>query len=283
MKFVICHLSFVILFLILPFLNPTTISAINPEASFDISSTTIQGTTNNSELNLLEKILAWIFGLFAKTDYTIKPSRSLDEKIKDMTNYGGNPGEDDTQKHSFIGSRISDSNSQICLKGNVIQKVILSTSNNTELSQICSDTTTNECIVKPLDITAKENLTNCHTITINDLGQYFVQLNQQFYCDSNNKLTDIEETIKNKFPDETATIPVNEYDCYQGIYDDLYLTPKDPKQDDENTKKMMKTPIPANDQDSNESANKIEKKLNQSLSPDGTNAGLSGLRPENDK
>jgi hypothetical protein len=195
-----------------------------------------------------------------------------------MTNYGGNPGEDDTQKHSFTGSRISDSNSQNCLKGNVIKKVILGEYSDSDISHICLDSSS-QCFV---DSTSTDSI--CKTITIKDLAHYFVQKQQQFYCDPNNKSVAIEQNVIDSVNQLfTTPIPEIELICYQQIYDDFYLTPKDPKKEDENTEKMMKTPIPASDQDSNDSVGKIENKLNQYLSPDGTNAGLSGLRPEYDK
>lgn len=239
------------------------------------------GTTTpiatTSEPNLIEKFLAWISNLFAKTDYTIDPSRSFEAKIEDMTNYGDNKDPNNKEKHSFAGSRLTDANSQNCLKGNVIKKVILG-DKDTDLSQICLDSA-NICTVKPIS----NSNTNCKTITIKDLGKYFVQINKPFYCDSNNKLLDIEEPIKNKFSNETIIINNNEYGCYEGIYDDFYLTPKEANQEDENTKIIMQTPLPASSQNSNDSTNDINNKVNQNFSYEGTNCGPYCLRPENDK
>jgi hypothetical protein len=153
------------------------------------------------------------------------------------------------------------------------------------LSKICLNSH-NTCFVKPLNVSSEtlisENLSNCSDIALKDLAHYFVQINKQFYCDTNNKLINIEEAIKNKIT--ISIIPENEKPCYQQIYNDLYLTPKETSDiNEENTKKIIQTPISSQDQNPNDSNINIRNQLNQNFSPDGTSAGLSGLRPENDK
>ena len=282
-------LFIVLLFLILPFLNPTIASAINSETSSDILPTITQiptpptTQTSNSEPSLLERFFDWFLGLFSKTDYTINPSRPSDEKIRDMTNYGDKQDPNNKEKHSFAGSRLTDSNSQNCLKGNVIKKVILNIdTNNSDLSNICFDSV-NKCIVEPLN-NPDPNLTGCVKKNIKDLAHYFVQKQQQFYCDPNNKSVEIGQDIIDNV-NQLFTTPISDVEliCYQQIYDDFYLTPKDASKKDENTKKMMQTPISASSQDSTDDTDAITTKLNKNFSPDGTNGGLSGLRPENDK
>jgi len=236
-----------------------------------------------------DQFWSWVFGLFTKTDYTIN-TRTSDAVNSDMTDYGDKNEPGYKEKHSFAGSRLTDSNSQTCLKGNVIKNVVLGIDPtgypNSDLSQICLDST-NQCVIKSVgvsdtDITAQQ-LTNCSKKNIKDLAHYFVQISQQFYCDSNtNVLINTEQNIIDQVKtDYSTTIPDNEINCYQKIYDDFYLTPKDSTDVKEvNTTKMMQTPISADNQNSQNDSNQIKNQVDKNFSPDNSpNSGLSGLRP----
>lgn len=285
------RLSIILLFLLIPFSFPTFISAQTASTS---SATT---TTTNSSPNLWSAIWSWIFGLFAKVDYNIEPNRDTATIKSDMTDYGDlNKDIEYKNKHSSAGSRSTELNTQTCFKGSVIKKVILKTTGypNSDLTKICFNAI-NKCVIKPLDVTSEnlktENLTNCNIITIKDLAHYFVQLNttqtkKQFYCASDkNQLIDIgQDVIDQVNKDYSTDIPENELTCYQGIYEDLYLTPKETTdKDEENTKKMMQTPISNKDQNPNQTSSENRTQLDKNFSPDGTSAGLYGLRPEKEQ
>lgn len=271
------HFLIILLFLIIPFLSPNFISAQN----------TTQATTN-TEPSAWEQFVAWISGIFVKTDYQII-SRSLDAKIQDMNDYGDFGDPNFKQKTASAGSRSQDSNSQNCRRGDVIRKVILGTTDY-KLSQICSDSASG-CLVKTLTDTGID----CVTIWVKDLAHYFVQLNQPFYCDDNDELIDIESNFIEKVNLITnladVTIPESKKNCYKQIYDDFYLTPKGDSSDtEENAKKIIQTPLPANSQDPNKNNIDTRKQVDSSFTPasylDETSdsyvkgaGGLKGLTP----
>jgi hypothetical protein len=311
------HLLLFLLFLLIPLLNPKSILAVCPTTCGEcttlstclppcvwntfcynptptVASTPTPAptptTTPTPQISPLEQawndFWNWLFGLFVKTDYTIS-ARSLSDVNSDMTDYG-NIGATDTsfdQKHSFAGSRLTDSGSQTCLKGNVIRQVILGTLGypNSDLSKICFNQTS--CTVEP-------NTTdpNCLVINVKSLAHYFVQIKQNFYCDyinNTNQLMEIETDFVTKVQAlGLPYIPELQKKCYQQIYDDFYITPKDNTNDnEENAKKIVQTPLSAENQDSTLGNKKIRQRVDQNFTPFGTAnpAGLYGLRPENDK
>lgn len=263
----------VLLFLLIPFSTKPSYIFAQPAAT---ASATISATQTNPtpNRNIFQIIWDWLFGLFVKTDYTIS-TRSFADINSDMTDYGDKDSADFQEKHSFAGSRSSDAYTQNCYKGNVIKKVILNTFGypDSQLAEICMDLNDpNQCLVKPLK-------SSCTPISISDLANYFVQINKKFYCDSNNKLTETEQIIRDKVSGDI--IAENQLSCYQQIYDDLYLTPKDSQdQNEENTKKMIQTPISAKDQ-TDGSSQEIQNQLNRNFIPEGSKwDGLNSLRPE---
>ena len=197
-----------------------------------------------------------------------------------MNDYSDYKNEKFKEKLSFAGARLTDINSQNCRKGDVIRKVILGTPDY-DLSQICSDSTAS-CIVKALDDTTG---TDCTPISVDDLAHYFVQLNQPFYCDDNNKLIDIESSFIDKVNQITnladVTIPESKKNCYKQIYDDFYLTPKDNEDDnEENAKKIIQTPISAGSQDSSKNNVETGRQVDANFTPENTGwDGLNSLRP----
>jgi len=224
----------------------------------------------DASTNIVEKIFTLFFGWFTKTDYTIK-NIDTKTKIKDMTEYGDINDENFKEKQAFAGSRSQNSNNQNCYKGNVIKQTVLGTLGykNVKLAQICLDD-------------------NCSIISVNDLANYFVQNNQQFYCDDNNKLIDIEADFSNKVSQLTdladTTIPETKKTCYRQIYDNFYLTPKDNTDENEkNTKNIAQTPISASEQNSNDSVTDIKNKVKQNLTPEGKlwDSKLNFICPEN--
>jgi hypothetical protein len=262
----------ILLFLLIPFLIPAFVSAQTSTNTSTASATSSASTI--AKPNIFQQFFAWLFGLFTKTDYIIGKATN-----SDMTDYGDINDPNFNQKHSFAGSRLTDSNSQTCLKGNVIRKVILeldpSSYPNANLAQICPDSV--ECLVSNLN-------SGCKTITVKDLANYFVQINQKFYCiENSNELTDIGQDIKDKVS-QFSPIPENEISCYQQIYDDFYITPKDTSnQNEENAKNIVQTPLSAENQDSTLTNQQIKDRVDQNFTPEDTNnpAGLSGLRPAN--
>jgi hypothetical protein len=246
----------VLLFLILPFSFPTFVSA----------QCTVKALDSSSE-SLIEKIITLFFGWLTKTDYTIK---TIDTKTKnkDMTEYGDINDPNFKEKQAFAGSRSQDANSQSCLKGNVIKQTILGTSgySNTDLAQICLDN-------------------NCSVINIKDLANYFIQTNKKLYCNDKNKLIDIESSFIEKvnkienFTDDT--IPESKLICYQQIYDEFYITPKDNTDDnEENAKKMVQTVIPANNQNKSSGIKDTKAQVDKNLNPANKNwGGTNSLRP----
>jgi len=248
----------VFLFLIIPLFFPSSISAqcVVKELA--------------APTNIIEKIITLFFGLFTKTDYSIQ-KRETNTIVTDMTEYGNKDDENFDKKHVSAGSRLTDINSQNCLKGNVIKQAVMGTDGyeNTKLAQICLDD-------------------NCSTIRVNDLANYFIQTNQQFYCDDNNKLVDIESSVIDKFNLITdladITIPDSKKTCYQQIYDDFYITPKDNKDvNEKNIKNIIKTPLPANSQNLNKNSIETKTQVDDFLTPanylDG-NGGSDDLVPK---
>ncbi|MDD3002838.1 MAG: SpoIID/LytB domain-containing protein [Candidatus Shapirobacteria bacterium] len=269
------RLLIVLLFLIIPFFQPTSAFAQSVTTATTDNQTTT--TTATPEESLWIKFWNWISSVFIKTDYTIA-KRPLNEINSDMTNYSTTS---DNSKHSSSGTRLTDSNSQTCYKGNVIKKVILDKSGypNTNLAQICNSS--NGCVV------SSGSESDCQTITIKDLAHYFVQTNQQFYCNDQNKLINIDSDVINAVNTNfSESISSANLDCYQAIYDDFYLIPKDTDdKNEENSKNIVQTPISASNQDSNDgsSIKDLKKQLNQNLTPKGKkwDSSLNFLCPAN--
>lgn len=234
-------------------------------------------STNNYETNTLTKLWIWLKGKFKKTDYKIGQERQKN----DLTEY-----KDNKNKQAFAGSRITDMNTQNCLKGNIIKKVILKKTgyNDSNLAKICLDSS-NKCVVKAIENSTNEN--NCQVVTIKDLAHYFVQLNQKFYCTTENKLIDIEQDVKNAVKTNPGlTIPIidSNLGCYSQIYDQFYLTPKEETNpEEENIKTMIQIPIPQKYQDSSKSTNELKNQLDANFSPERQKNKIYNLRPENEK
>ena len=287
LRSVFYYINLVLLFLLIPLFFPPSISAIPTIDTTILASSSIPATdqTPTPQPSLWTQFLNWLFGLFVKTDYKID-SRPLDVKNQDMTNYSDIRASGFDQKHSFAGSRLSDINSQNCLKGNVIKNVILKISGypNPDLSKICLSSA--GCTVKPLNDTTS---TNCTTISIDDLAHYFVQQNQPVYCAPNsNQLINLDSNFITAVKAITFSknpIPVSELDCYQKIYDDFYITPKgNTDNNEENAKKIVQTPINADSQNPGENTTEIKNRVDDNFTPanypTGT-GGLYGLRPDN--
>ncbi|MDD4136081.1 MAG: hypothetical protein PHN66_03360 [Candidatus Shapirobacteria bacterium] len=263
------RLLIVLLLLTIPFLQPISAFAQSITTVTTDNQTTATATT--PEESLWAKFWNWISSVFIKTDYTIT-QRQPDEINSDMTEYGTTS---DNNKHSSSGTRLTDSKSQICYKGNVIKKVILDKTGypNTNLAQICNSP--NGCVV------SSGSESDCLTISIKDLAHYFVQTNQQFYCNDKNKLIDVENDIINAVNTNfTESISSTNLDCFQTIYQDFYLVPKDTDdQNEENSKNIVQTPISAGDQKSG-SISDTKDQLNKNFVPANQNwDGLNSLRP----
>lgn len=261
-KLKIRNLFIILLFLIIPLSFPSSISAqcVVKELA--------------APTNIIEKIITLFFGLFTKTDYSIQ-KREISIIQTDMTEYGNKDDDNFDKKHAFAGSRSQDSTGQNCLKGNVIKQAVMGTPGykNTELSQICL------------------NDTDCSIISVDDLANYFVQTNQQFYCDDNNKLIDIESSLIDKVNQITdladITISESKQTCYQQIYDDFYITPKGNIDiNEKNVKKIIQTPLSASSQDPNKNNIETKKQVDSFFTPanypTGT-GGLNGLIPQTEK
>ena len=267
------RLLIVLLFLIIPFLQPTSTFA-QPVTTVTTEDQTTTPATVAPEESLWSKFWDWISSVFIKTDYIIAQRQTTDIN-SDMTDYGN---ASDNDKHSSSGTRLTDSNNQTCYKGNVIKKVILETTgySDSDLSYICPES--NSCSIKPL--TSTEDTSSCQKITINNLAHYFIQTQKQFYCDDKNKLINTESNVINKVNEKYSDSISSDYlDCYQTIYNDFYLVPKETSdENEENSKNIVQTPISASDQKSG-SVSDTKNQLDQNFSPDGTSAGLNGLRP----
>ena len=270
-KSYLLHFLIVLLFLIIPFFQPTSTFA-QPVTTTTTENQTTTPTTTTPEESLWTKFWSWISSVFIKTDYTIT-QRPSDEINSDMTEYGT---ASDNRKHSSSGTRLTDSSNQTCYKGNVIKKVILNTTGypDTNLAQICNSS--NGCIV------SSSSESDCQTVSIKDLAHYFVQTNQQFYCNNQNKLINIEsniiDAVNTKFSESISSANL---DCYQTIYKDFYLVPKDTTdENEENSKNIVQTPISASDQKSG-SISDTKDQLNKNFIPANQSwDGLSSLRPQ---
>lgn len=251
--------------------------SITPTASPSATATSSSTATPSANANqsFLDKLLSFLFGLFIKTDYSIS-SRDTKAINTDMTDYGDLSDSNFNSKHSFSGSRLTSSSSQNCLKGNVIKQTILATAgySDSELAHICVDSA-NNCSVS--------SDTTCQLVKVSDLAHYFVQLKKQFYCDTNNKFINTESDITEKINKSFSTdIPANQLNCYQTIYNDFYITPKDNQDtNEENAKKIVQTPLSASSQDKTMDTKAIKDQVDQNFSPAGTDTGLNGLRPAN--
>jgi len=258
--------------------TPTSISALTSSPSASATSSTTATSSATANQSFLDKLLSFLFGLFVKTDYFISSRPSTDIN-HDMNDYGDLSDYDFNNKHSFSGSRLTSANSQNCLKGNAIKQTILSTVgySDSELAHICLDST-NKCTVSADS--------SCQLIKVSDLAHYFVQLKKQFYCDANNKLINTESNITSKVNKTfTENISAEELSCYQTIYNDFYITPKDNTDiNEENAKKVVQTPLSASSQDKTLDTKAIKAQVDQNFTPAGYsdgNGGLSGLRPAN--
>ena len=261
-----------ILFSTFHFFNLTPIFAqsVTPTSATE-SSIGTSNVNSSSEPSLWSQFWSWLTTIFIRTDYTIS-HRPLKDVTSDMTNYGS---VSDTDKHSSSATRLTDSNSQTCYKGNVIKKVILETSGypDSDISHICLDSS-NQCSVS--------TDSSCQTVKISDLAHYFAQTNQQFYCDDKNKLINIESDVIDKINTKfIESVPDYELDCYQTIYKDFYLVPKDTSdENEENSKKIVQTPLPAENQDSTANVQAQKKQLDQNFIPESKGwDGLNSLRP----
>lgn len=261
----------VLLFLLFFVSSPVSAQSVTPT---DIAPTTVSYTDIDTKETIWDKIWNWITRAFIKNDYTIS-NRSPKEVSSDFTTYGDI---NDKEKHLSSGNRLTDSNSQRCYRGNIIKNAVTGDYPDSGLASICSSS--NTCTVSTIDAS------DCKEIKYSDLAAYFIQIDQRFYCDSNtNKLVNTDNEIINKvtekYPDP---IPSTDFDCYKSIYDDIPLAPKENVgEDEENTKKIMNTPLPVSDQDPNDKASEIKKKLNTNLAPKNGSWGnnLNYLRPAN--
>lgn len=255
--------------------TPISVSALTSSPSASATSSTTATASATANQSFLDKLLSFLFGLFVKTDYSISSRPSTDIN-HDMNDYGDLSDSNFNNKHSFSGSRLTSSSSQNCLKGNVIKQVILATTGypDSELAHICVDSA-NKCTVS--------TDSSCQLIKVSDLAHYFVQLQKQFYCDANNKLINTESNISSKVNETfTETIPTEKLSCYQTIYNDFYITPKDNQDtNEENAKKVVQTPLSASSQDKTMDTKTIKTQVDKNFSPAGTDYGLNGLRPAN--
>lgn len=243
-KLEIRNLSFIILFFFF-FLFPSSI----------LAQCTVEELKKDE--TVVEKIFTLFFGWLTKTDYSIKNTDTA-TRNKDMTEYGNVKDTSFSEKQAFAGSRSQNINNQKCLKGNAIKQTILNTPGykNAELAQICLDGT-------------------CSIISIDDLANYFIKTNQKFYCDDNNNLVETESIIKEKISTiqdlADVSIPESKTSCYQAIYNQFYITPKDNTDDNEdNAKKIVRTVIPANSQDKNLGVKATKSQADKNFCPKGT-------------
>ena len=262
----------VLLFLILPFFShPIFITAqsVTPSSSTDSTISTPSADASSGE-SLWSKFWSWLTTIFIRTDYTIS-QRPLKDVTSDMTNYGT---VSDSDKHSSSATRLTDSQSQKCYKGAVIRKVILGTSGypDTTISHICLDSSGQYSVSTD---------SSCQAIKISDLAHYFIQTNQPFYCDDKNKIINLETDVINKVNETfTESIPSAQLNYYLAIYNDFYLVPKETSdENEENSRNIVKTPLPAGEQNSGSSVSDNKDQLEKSVSPQGTGSGLDGLRP----
>jgi len=261
------RLLIVLLFLIIPFFQPISAFA-QSVTTITTDNQTTTTTTTTPEESLWTRFWNWISNVFIKTDYTIA-QRDTPIIFSDMTDYGT---ASDSGKHSSSGTRLTDSSSQTCYKGNVIKKVILSEYQDSDISYICSDpSNSNKCVVS--------SDSTCKLIKISDLAHYFVQTQKQFYC-AENKLINTESNVRDKVNEKYSdSISSTDLDCYQTIYNDFYLVPKESVENEENSKNIVQTPISASDQKSG-SISDTKDQLNKNFVPANQSwDGLNSLRP----
>ncbi|HPT66136.1 MAG TPA: hypothetical protein PK257_02380 [Candidatus Woesebacteria bacterium] len=257
----------VLLFLIVPLFTPIFVSAQN---STSTSTPTYTCKFEKYNPNIFEIIWEWITSLFEKP-YDIDINRGENEKVEDFSDYGNISLSDEYKnKHSYVGSRTTASNTQDCLKGKIINDVFNGKAQDKILGKICSDS--NECLEKK----------------ISDLALYLTQTNQKFICDENDTKIDTPADLLAQI-ETKPSIPDYELPCYEGIYNDFFLTPikdiSNDSSDKANTIKIMDQPIPYQNQDQNKTVESQKIKLNNffssQLNIDANNAnGLEGLRPE---
>lgn len=246
---------------------PISINAQSAEENIATSSSTENNqivATNSAvikesdKMTPWEKFWSWITAVFIKNNYVIK-QRDPVEKTSEMTNYDS--------EVSSAGTRLTSKSSQDCFKGDIIKKHL----DTKPIAHICLNSSI--CTV------STDN--SCTPISLKDLAHYFVQINQNFYCDDQNNFVEIDnDTIEDINNTYKENIPDNMLSCYQAIYDDLYLVPKGNINENEiNSQKIVKTPIPASNQNISNDTSDLQTQLNQNFSPDGTFYGLNGLRP----
>jgi len=257
------RVTLILFFLIIPFLKISPVFAQNP---IPIPTYTCR-FQKYTDPNPLATIWAWIISLFEKP-YDINTNRTPEEKTEDISNYGNVDLPEYKEKHSYVGSRSTVSNTQDCLKGKIIKDVLSGQATDKAIGIICLD-----------------NSGGCTDKTISDLALFLTQTNQQFICDENdikiNTPSNLLGQINSKPP-----IPSYELPCYGGIYDDFFLTPVNGiSTSSENTIKIMDQPIPYQNQDQNKTVTNQKTKLNNLFSPQSSldinkANGLEGLRPE---
>lgn len=211
-------------------------------------------------------IWAWLTSLFEKP-YDIDTNRPEPTKTQDFSDYGNTEDPKYKDKHSYAGSRTTAINTQNCLKGKIIEDVLQGSANDNFIGTICLD-----------------NSGGCTDKKISDLAIYLTQINQKFICDQNEIKIDTPQDLLAQI-NSKPPIPSYELPCYDGIYDDFFLTPVNNISNDKtNTIKIMDQPIPYQNQDQNKTVESQKTKLNNLFSPQseidsGQATGLEGLRP----
>ncbi len=271
------HFTIILLFIILSLLTPTSIFAqSSTEKNYQCVVIPVQEDTT-----LLQKIINLFTSKFIRNKYQI--SQRDDKKIyTDMVSYDSKESKNnDPDKHSHPGSRLNDKQSQECYKGHIIRNVIL------EDMKVSSEATSAaEQVVDPkyentkLDQVCLKSGDDCNLVRVADLAIYFVQINQEFYCDDEYKFVPIDGDViiaVNKYiekhkndSDFEAPISSAKLDCYDVVYKDFYLIPHKADKNEENSKKIIKTPISKSDQNSGNSDSSdtdgLEDQLDQNFS-----------------
>lgn len=280
-KLEIRNLFIVLLFLLISLFTPSFISAqsITPTESTSAATIATPSSDNVShELSGWEKFWNWLIGIFI-SDYDIPTDISLQKT--NFTDYG-NVNDPRNQNINSVENRITSNNQQLYFKGRYIIDVINGVMNDNVIAKICD-----QKIVSLPNTCGSDFKISC-------LARYFVEDKQSFlYYDQNGSKTDLSsdliQSIKDKSFDCTI-LPQPQFAEYQNIYLNFFRVP--PKYNDatknQNATRVIRTPIPNNYQsdiptDSNALEQDIkdqQKQLDQNFSPDGTSAGLSGLRPE---
>lgn len=262
-KLEIGNLFIVLLFLLISLFTSSFISAQSPTL---IPTYTCE-FKKYTDPNVFAIIWAWITSLFEKP-YDIDTNRSIETKIQDVSDYGNVDLPEYKDKHSYAGTRSTVNNTQDCLKGKIIKDVLLGQANDKTIGTICLN-----------------NSGGCTDKTISDLALYLTQTNQQFICDENDTKIDTPSDLLTQI-NSKPSILYYELPCYEGIYDDFFLTPvNNISSDTTNTIKIMDQPIPYQNQDQTKTITNQKTKLNNFFSSQSnieTNKanGLEGLRPE---